>query len=58
MESKALTYQEFIELAKENYTKGGMVFYECWDKGAFDYFCKEFGKITKKKALQMFKRGY
>lgn len=58
MEDRELTYQEFIELAKQNYCKGGMVFFECWDETAFDYFCKEFGKITEKKAFQMFKRGY
>lgn len=58
MENKKLTYQEFIELAKKNYCKGGMIFFECWDENQFKEFCELFGDITTKKALQMFKRGY
>jgi hypothetical protein len=33
---KALTYEEFVALAKENYTKGGDVVVECWEKYQFD----------------------
>lgn len=55
---KKLTYQEFMELAKQNYSKGGMVFFECWEEYQFDDYCKMFGEITEKRAIQMFKRGY
>lgn len=52
---KALTYEEFISLAKENYNKGGDVAVECWERREFDYYVKEFGPVTKTKALQMFR---
>jgi len=58
MENKELTYQEFMELAKQNYTKGGMVFFECWEEYQFDDYCKMFGNITVKEAFKLFKRGY
>ena len=51
---KALTYEEFIALAKENYTKGGDAAVECWDKKVFDDYVKMFGTITRTKAFQMF----
>ena len=38
----ALTYEEFIALAKENYTEGGDVVVECWERYEFDYYVKEF----------------
>ena len=50
----ALTYEEFIALAKENYTKGGDVVVECWERYEFDYYVKEFGPVTRTKALQIF----
>ena len=52
---KALMYEEFISLAKENYNKGGDVAVECWERREFDYYVKEFGPVTKTKALQMFR---
>ena len=52
---KALTYEEFISLAKENYNKGGDVAVECWERREFDYYVNEFGPVTKTKALQMFR---
>ena len=52
---KALTYEEFISLAKENYNKGGDVAVECWERREFDYYVKEFGPVTKTKALQTFR---
>lgn len=52
---KALTYEEFIDLAKKNYTKGGATFFECWEKYQFEEYCEMFGEITKQKALQMFR---
>ena len=54
----ALTYEEFIALAKENYTKGGDGYVECWDDRTFTYFVKEFGPITKTQALQMFAAAF
>lgn len=54
----ALTYEEFIALAKANYTKGGDGYVECWDDRTFAYFVKEFGTITKTQALQMFAAAF
>lgn len=54
----ALTYEEFIALAKANYTKGGDGYVECWDDRTFAYFVKEFGTITKPQALQMFAAAF
>ena len=28
---------------------------ECWERYEFDYYVKEFGPVTKTKALQMFR---
>ncbi len=53
---KALTYEEFIALAKENYNKGGDVAVECWEKYQFDEYVEMFGPVTKTKAMQMFRR--
>lgn len=55
---KNLSYREFMELAKSNYCKGGMVFYECWEEYQFNDYVKMFGEITERKAMKMFKRGY
>lgn len=54
MKERALTYAELMELARENYDKGGDGYAECWDERTFAYFVKEFGPITKARALQMF----
>ena len=51
---KALTYEEFIDLAKENYNKGGDVAVECWEKDQFEEYVRMFGAVTKTKAMQMF----
>ena len=53
---KALTYEEFIALAKENYTKGGDVAVGCWVQREFDFYVKEFGPVTKTKAMRMFRQ--
>lgn len=53
---KALTYEEFIALAKENYTKGGDDAVECWERYQFDEYVKMFGAVTKTKALRMFRQ--
>lgn len=54
----ALTYEEFIALAKANYSKGGDGYVECWDDRTFAYFVKEFGPITKTQALRMFAAAF
>lgn len=53
---KALTYEEFVALAKENYNKGGDVIVECWEKYQFDDYVEMFGQVTKSKALKMFRQ--
>lgn len=52
---KALTYEEFIALAKENYTKDGDVVVECWERYQFDDYVRMFGPVTRTKALQIFR---
>lgn len=49
-----LTYNEFLDLALKNYTKGGDTYYECWDNRTFDFYVEEFGPITHSDALAMF----
>lgn len=56
MEERALTYEEFIALAKANYAKGGEIFVECWDERTFSYFTENFGQITESRALATFAR--
>lgn len=55
---KALTYKEFMELARTNYTKGGEVFFECWEEYQFNDYVQLFGAITEQDAMKMFERGY
>lgn len=50
----ALTFDQFMALARENYGKGGDGYVECWDKRTFAYFVKEFGPITRASALDAF----
>lgn len=52
---KALTYQELIALAKQHYNEGGDTVYECWDEHWFNLYVSQFGPITKKSALAMFR---
>lgn len=52
---KALTYEEFIALAEENYYKGGDVIVECWGHAEFDSYVEMFGAITKTEAMKMFR---
>ena len=56
MRGKALSYEEFIELAKENYSKGGDVAVECWEKYQFEGYVKMFGAITRTGAIRMFRQ--
>lgn len=55
--TKTLSYQEFMDLSKQYYLKGGDGYYECWDKKTFDEYVKMFGGITKSKALRMYKEA-
>ncbi|MCD7866759.1 MAG: hypothetical protein LUG62_00835 [Clostridiales bacterium] len=55
MTEKALSYEEFVELAKENYTRGGDVIVECWAKYQFEDYVEMFGPVTRAKALKMFR---
>lgn len=50
----ALTYEEFIALAKANCDKGGDGYVECWDERTFAYYVENFEPITKARALEMF----
>lgn len=56
--AKTLSYEEFIQYAKDHYDKGGDGYYECWDRMIFDEYVKEFGGITKRQALGMFRMEY
>ena len=56
--AKALTYEELIELAKKNYSKGGDSVYECWDENTYKEYVDLFGPITKSKAMAMFRLNY
>lgn len=58
MRAKALTYEEFMDYAKQHYYKGGDDFYECWEKTEFNYYVENFGEITKRRALDMFRTAY
>lgn len=55
---KGLSYNEFIELAKSKYNRGGDSYFECWGESEFRTYVEEFGPITKTKALKMFKEEY
>ena len=54
MKERALTYDQFMELARENYGKGGDGYVECWDDRTLADFVKEFGPITRASALDAF----
>lgn len=58
MAERALTYAELMALAREHYDKGGDGYVESWDERTFAYFVKEFGPITKARALQMFAAAF
>lgn len=58
MKERALTYDQFMKLARENYDKGGDGYVECWDERTFAYFVKEFGSITKSRAFRMFAEAF
>ena len=58
MKNKYLTYNEFMELAMQNYNKGGDEYVECMDEAYFNEYVSLFGRITKTRALKMFARCY
>lgn len=53
--AKAMTYDELMEYALKHYNNGGDCVYECWDQKTFDDYVKQFGPMTKSKALKMFR---
>lgn len=55
---RALTYEEFIALAKQNYSKGGDSYVECWEDYQFYEYVSMFGQITEARALAMFDLEY
>lgn len=58
MKRSYLSYPEFMELAMQNYCKGGDEYVECWDESAFTEYVELFGGITKTRATKMFKLTY
>lgn len=56
--AKALSYEELMEYARKHYNKGGDGVFECWDERTYNEYVAEFGPITKRKALGMFKDHY
>ena len=56
--AKGLTYEELMEYAKKHYSKGGDATYECWDERIYNEYVEQFGEITKRKALAMFRLDY
>lgn len=55
--SKALTFEQFMELAKKHYNRGGDAYVECWDRRTFTDWVDDFGPITKADALRMFRES-
>lgn len=56
--AKGLTYEELMDYALAHYNTGGDATYECWDRDSYEYYVKEFGPITKRRALSMFRVDY
>lgn len=55
---KTLTFEQFIELAKKHYHRGGDSFVECWERTTFNAYVEMFEPITKRTALQMFRDNF
>jgi hypothetical protein len=55
--AKPLNYKEFMDFSLKHYTTGGDGYYECWDERQFNEYVAEFGPITKRKALEMYKQS-
>lgn len=58
MAAKVLSFEEFIALAMNHYSKGGDGYVECWDERTFSDYVADFGPITRSKALEMFRFSY
>ena len=54
---KPLTYEEFMALAKANYTKGGDSYFECWDEKMFSEMTAD-RPIYKTTAFKMFREEH
>lgn len=52
---KELTWKELYKLALRNYENGGDGIVECWDESTFNEYVAEFGPITEKAAMNMFR---
>lgn len=52
---KELTWKELYKLALRNYENGGDGIVECWDESTFNEYVAEFGPITEKAAMDMFR---
>ena len=49
-----LTWNEFYQLAKENYTNGGDCIVECWEESDFNEYVNTFGPMTTTEAFEIF----
>lgn len=56
--AKGMTYKELMDYAKQHYCKGGDSVLECWDERYFNDYVEQFGEITKRTALAIFRRLY
>ena len=56
--AKGLTYEELMAYALQHYNRGGDATYECCDERWYNEYVAEFGPITKRKALEMFRLDY
>lgn len=52
---KVLTFEDLQALALQHYNNGGDVIVECWDEQTYDFYVEEFGCITEKVALKIFR---
>lgn len=53
---KGLSYDELMLLAKEHYNEGGDFTYECASEQWYNDYVSMFGAMTRKDALEMFRR--
>ena len=50
-----MSFEELYNLALKNYENGGDCVVECWDENTLAEYEAEFGKMTKERALAMFR---
>lgn len=53
--AKQLTYEELMAYAKQHYSRGGDMTFECMTREVFDMWVDLFGPMTKSQALRMFR---